>query len=1227
MSQEYRPLKVEMRNLNISDQSKEKILETLKYLHGEDFKHKNKSSYRDKGFRLDRQYWIDRGELIVQGTVNYSKNRESSINPQDRINQFAQARLEKYGFHPNHCREALSITSGDVGNAYELLLCRYFNIPLPDPKDVPENILEERTQELDSLRSIYDSGCEEIIANQIWHIHLELPYLAELYEEKKAVKVDRRGKKNDKEICRFFFKGTCRYANKCRFSHNPPPKDKKPTVVNENKNKFVLEVRFPYGCHYPLEPPLVSLTAKSSEFPTYSCLRVTKLLLDEASRNSELQQPCVFSLIDLLTNRQEEIINSLNERSPMFYEPWKLLLPKNEAESAPENGLEEYDDGDHLYTTAADKKLTRDSVLVDRIDAELCSKFMEKTKNPKYLSMLSFRRSLPAFNKMTEIIEAVRNNQVVIISGETGCGKSTQVPQFLLDDWLINRKDGEHFEIICTQPRKISAIGVSERVAAERAERIGETVGYQIRLESKMSQYTRLLFCTTGILLRRLEREPLIDSITHVIIDEVHERSEESDFLLFILKDILHQRPSLKIILMSATLNAQLFSSYFGGVPVIEIPGRTYPVEQFWLEDIINMTDYRLEEYSQFSRKIGKQNSRDLESLDAECELAEIQRRNLLVPDRKNRDEFLPICQFFYRYRAYPRPVVKTLYLMDLDRINNELIEVALLWIIEGNHQYPQEGSILVFLPGIAEILSLRDALLTHPLFHPRNSKFLILPLHSMLTTDEQSLVFRKPRPGIRKIVLSTNIAETSITIDDCVFVIDTGKMKEKGFDSNSNMESLEMVWVSQANSLQRKGRAGRVMPGVCLHLYTRHRYEFVFSPQPVPEICRVPLEQLILRVKILPCLADKDLNQVIGGLLEPPDMKNVEGALTRLRDVGALDEAFNLTPLGNHLAALPVDARIGKLILLGAMFCALDSTLTMAAFLSHKSPFVVPLSRRDEANTRKKEFNTANSDQLTTLKAYKGWMRACEKGRNAGFNYANENCLSVKVLISLIEIKVQLLEFLIDIGFVPGDIKIRHRKNDIQDKIYEMTGPALNANGENQKLLAALLCAALYPNIVQIHTPSKMYQAHISGNIPMDLSPEDIKFKTKADGYVHLHPTSVNYGVTFYPSPYLVYQEKIKTTKVFIRECTMVPVIALVLFSAGSLKVELNCGQFVVSIDEGWIMFTVESNEIAELLESIKKELLQLLDQKIKEPRMNLQTHPKGKKIISTIIHLVTNG
>lgn len=1225
MGSEYRELKVEMRNLNLSDQSKDMILETLKYLHGEDFIHKKKSSYKDKGFRLDRQYWIDRGELVVQGTVNYSKQKDAALNPQERINQYAFSKLERYGFHPNHCREALSITSGDVGSAYELLMCRYFDFPLSDPKEVPKNILEERSQELDSLRSIYDSCCEEIITHQLWHINLNLQYLTEFYEDVKLKpRYEKKGKKSDREVCRYYFKGTCRFADKCRFSHNPPSRDK-PTIVDDNKYKFILEVRFPYGCLYPLEPPLVSLTAASNNFPSYSCLRVTKMLLSEARRHSEFEQPCVFALIDLLTNRHEEVLALLSEKSPIFYEPWQMLLPKIDDEEMDKK--EEVCEGDHLYMSAVDKRITRDADFIRKINDELSNRFIEKRKSSKYLSMQSFRRSLPAFGKMNEIIEAVRNNQVVIISGETGCGKSTQVPQFLLDNWLINRREGDHFDMICTQPRKISAIGVSERVASERAERIGETVGYQIRLETKMSQYTRLLFCTTGILLRRLEKEPLISSITHVIIDEVHERSEESDFLLFIVKDILPRRPDLKIILMSATLNSELFSGYFGDVPVIDIPGRTYPVEQYFLEDIVTATNYRLEEYCSFSRKVGKQQSRDLESLDAQCDLADIQRKCFLVPDEKNRDEFLPICQFFYRYREYSRDVCKTLFLMDTERINNELIETVLMWIIEGEHNYPREGSILIFLPGIGEILALSTLLLGNPLFSPKNGRFVILPLHSMLTTEEQSQVFRHMKPGVRKIVLSTNIAETSITIDDCVFVIDTGKMKEKGFDSNTNMESLDMVWVSKANALQRKGRAGRVMPGVCFHLYTRHRYEHVFTAQPVPEICRVPLEQLTLKIKILPCLAEKDLNDVISGLLEPPDTKNVEGALTRLRDVGALDEGFNLTPLGKHLAALPVDVRIGKLILFGAMFCALDSTLTMAAFLSHKSPFIAPLNRRDEVSLRKKDFLTANSDQLTTLKAYKGWMKACEKGRNACYNFANENCLSVKVLSTLIEIKIQLLEFLIDIGFVPGDIKVRHRKNDIQDRILEITGPVLNANGENQKLLAALLCAALYPNIVQIHTPSKLYQSHISGNIPLDLNPEDIKFKTKADGFVHLHPTSVNQGVVFYPSPYMVYQEKIKTSKVFIRECTMVPVLALVLFSAGTLKVELNCGQFVVSIDDGWIMFSVESNEIAELLESIKNELLQLLDQKIKEPRMNLQTHPKGKKIISTIIHLVTHG
>lgn len=246
------------------------------------------------------------------------------------------------------------------------------------------------------------------------------------------------------------------------------------------------------------------------------------------------------------------------------------------------------------------------------------------------------------------------------------------------------------------------------------------------------------------------------------------------------------------------------------------------------------------------------------------------------------------------------------------------------------------------------------------------------MPLHSTLSSEEQSAVFRPPSKGKRKIVLSTNIAETSVTIDDCVYVVDCGLMKEKRFDSNRNMESLELVWVSRANANQRKGRAGRVMPGVCIHLYTQHRFKYNFLAQPVPEIHRVPLEQLVLHTKTLPNFANQNVIEVLGETLEPPTEENIMGAIRRLQDVGALDDSQQLTPLGHHLSALPVDVRIGKLIIFGAIFQCLDSTLTIAACLSHKSPFVSPFNKRTEAESRKREFAICNSDHLTCLAAYK---------------------------------------------------------------------------------------------------------------------------------------------------------------------------------------------------------------------------------------------------------------
>jgi ATP-dependent RNA helicase DHX57 len=202
---------------------------------------------------------------------------------------------------------------------------------------------------------------------------------------------------------------------------------------------------------------------------------------------------------------------------------------------------------------------------------------------------------------------------------------------------------------------------------------------------------------------------------------------------------------------------------------------------------------------------------------------------------------------------------------MDPLRINPELIESILQYIHDGQHKWPHEGSILIFLPGLAEIQTIHDALCDNSTFGPRAGKYVLVPLHSTLTNEEQALVFQRAPKGKRKIVLSTNIAETSVTIDDCVFVIDCGQMKEKRFDANRNMESLDLVWVSRANASQRKGRAGRVMPGVAIHLFTKHRFTNHFSSQPVPEIHRVPLEQLLLRIKTLPTFHSRDVYSVIG--------------------------------------------------------------------------------------------------------------------------------------------------------------------------------------------------------------------------------------------------------------------------------------------------------------------------------------------------------------------------
>ncbi|XP_010502066.1 PREDICTED: DExH-box ATP-dependent RNA helicase DExH5, mitochondrial-like [Camelina sativa] len=327
-------------------------------------------------------------------------------------------------------------------------------------------------------------------------------------------------------------------------------------------------------------------------------------------------------------------------------------------------------------------------------------------------------------------------------------------------------------------------MSVSERVAYERGEQLGESVGYKVRLEGVRGRDTRLLFCTTGILLRRLLVDRNLRGVTHVIVDEIHERGMNEDFLLIILKELLSRRPELKLVLMSATLDAELFSSYFGGAGVIHIPGFTYPVRSHFLEDILEMTRYRMTPYNQIDDygqermwKMNKQIPKKRKS-----QIAFVVEDALRAADFK---EFSPETQ-------------ESLSCWNPDCIGFNLIEFLLCDICENEGP----GGILVFMTGWDDISALKEKLQIHPIFG-NPDRVMLLACHGSMASFEQRLIFEEPASGVRKIILATNIAETSITINDVAFVIDCGKAKETSYDALNNTPCLLPSWISKVSAQQ----------------------------------------------------------------------------------------------------------------------------------------------------------------------------------------------------------------------------------------------------------------------------------------------------------------------------------------------------------------------------------------------------------------------------------------
>uniref|UniRef100_A0A8C3T5I7 ATP-dependent DNA/RNA helicase DHX36 n=1 Tax=Chelydra serpentina TaxID=8475 RepID=A0A8C3T5I7_CHESE len=779
-------------------------------------------------------------------------------------------------------------------------------------------------------------------------------------------------------------------------------------------------------------------------------------------------------------------------------------------------------------------------------DIDLNEKFREELRkkkfDPRYIEMQRFREKLPSYGIRRELITVIHNNQVTVISGETGCGKTTQVTQFILDDY-IERGKGCACRIVCTQPRRISAISVAERVAAERAEVCGngKSTGYQIRLQSRLPRKQgSILYCTTGIVLQWLQSDKQLSSVSHVILDEIHERNLQSDVLMTVIKDLLNVRPDLKVILMSATLNAEKFSEYFGEYV-------TYLIKGFMQGHI--------------SR-----------------------------PEKEEREEI-------YRERwpdylrqlrgRYSASTIDALEMMDDDKIDLDLIAALIRHIVLEE----EDGAILVFLPGWDNISTLHDLLMSQVMF--KSDRFIIIPLHSLMPTVNQTQVFKKTPPGVRKIVIATNIAETSITIDDVVYVIDGGKIKETHFDTQNNISTMAAEWVSKANAKQRKGRAGRVQPGHCYHLYNGLRASLLDDYQ-LPEILRTPLEELCLQIKILRL---GGIAYFLSRLMDPPSREAVILSINHLMELNALDRQEELTPLGVHLARLPVEPHIGKMILFGALFCCLDPVLTIAASLSFKDPFVIPLGKEKVADARRKELSkNTKSDHLTVVNAFAGWEEVRRRGFRSEKDYCWEYFLSSNTLQMLLNMKGQFAEHLLAAGFVSS-------KNP--------RDPKSNTNSDNEKLLKAVICAGLYPKVAKIRKSFSKKR-------------KMVKVCTKTDGTVNIHPKSVNVEETEFHYNWLVYHLKMRTSSIYLYDCTEVSPYCL-LFFGGDISIQKDKDQDTIAVDE-WIVFESPAR-IGNLVKDLRRELDDLLQEKIENPHpvdWN-DTKSRDTAVLTAIIDLIT--
>ncbi|XP_014496104.2 pre-mRNA-splicing factor ATP-dependent RNA helicase DEAH1 isoform X2 [Vigna radiata var. radiata] len=604
----------------------------------------------------------------------------------------------------------------------------------------------------------------------------------------------------------------------------------------------------------------------------------------------------------------------------------------------------------------------------DKFDYEEAEDSLEKSRSKSALEALQEeRKKLPMYHYRDELLQAIHDHQVLVIVGETGSGKTTQIPQYLHEVGYT-----KHGMIACTQPRRVAAMSVAARVSQEMGVKLGHEVGYSIRFEDCTSEKTILKYMTDGMLLREFLGEPDLASYSVVMVDEAHERTLSTDILFGLVKDIARFRPDLKLLISSATLDAEKFSDYFDSAPIFRIPGRRYPVE-------INYTTAPEADY-----------------LDA--------------------------------------AIVTSLQI----------------------HVTQPPGDILVFLTGQEEIETAEE-ILKHRTrgLGTKIAELIICPIYANLPTELQAKIFEPTPEGARKVVLATNIAETSLTIDGIKYVIDPGFVKMKSYNPRTGMESLLVTPISKASANQRAGRSGRTGPGKCFRLYTAYNFHNDLEENTVPEIQRTNLANVVLTLK---SLGIHDLLNF--DFMDPPPAEALLKALELLFALSALNKLGELTKVGRRMAEFPLDPMLSKMIVASENFKCSDDIISIAAMLSvGNSIFYRPKDKQVHADNARMNFHTGNvGDHIALLKVYNSW-----KETNYSTQWCYENYIQVRSMKRARDIRDQLAGLLerVEIELISNESDLDAIKKSITSGFFPHSA-RLQKNGSYRTIK--------HPQTVHIH-------------------------------------------------------------------------------------------------------------------------------------------------------------